>query len=289
MISAKVVIAVPFFNEIQFIEETLSCLKSIPQTDGDIKFFLCDNKSTDGSREIAEKYAKADDRFVLYSHDENIGAIQNFQFAFERSDSDYFMWLGAHDLIDPSYPKAAIEAFDQHHAISYAAAEPYGFRKKTSRCKRMKNSQYLKLSKNRLTRYVQSVERISNCTIVNSLFRRSFAKDFMFRSTISWDHVFISHLLWYGPLFYTKGQKYYRRLFDNTAQTRESKLLSKEVQAAQLHYSKFIELYVDDFQRLYRGPKQCQAHICHQIFNILEKRFGLSAFDYPNGPSLQSE
>lgn len=279
MISAKAVISVPFYNEVRFLEETLSCLKKIPP-DTDVKFFLCNNCSDDGSKDIAEKFAAEDDRFVLHTHDENIGAFQNFQFAFEKSDSDYFMWLGAHDLIDPGYAVSALQAFEERPEISYAAGEPCAFKDKISENKLMADGKYENFHDNRLMRYIQSVGQLNNCTIVNSMFRRSYAKAYKFRHTISWDHVFISHLLWHGPIHYVKSRKYYRRFFDDHTGTREEKLLGEKQKKKPLPRCEFIDFYSEDFLKLYQGPEHTKRHAYNKILDILEKRFGMISFDY---------
>lgn len=277
MIKAKAVISVPFYNEIRFLEETLECLKAVP-ADVPVRFFLCDNQSTDGSTDIAAKFARSDNRFVHHIQKENLGATGNFKFAFENSQSDYFMWLGAHDTIDPSYPAAAIKAFENHPQASYAAAEPYGFKDTPAQSALMTEGKYTGFHGDNLTRYLQSVAMLSNCTIVNSMFRRSCVKNYSWRHTISWDHVFISHLLYSGPVHYTAGHKYYRRFFDDHAQSREEKLAGADEKKKALPRWDFLDFYVEDFRGLYDGPPNLEDYVCKKILEILEKRFTFQAF-----------
>lgn len=277
MIKAKAVISVPFYNEIRFLEETLECLKAIPN-DAPVKFFLCDNVSTDGSTDIAAQFAKNDPRFIHHIQKENLGATGNFKFALENSQSDYFMWLGAHDTIDPAYAAAAIEAFETKPDISYAAGEPYAFKATPAQSALMPEGKYANLHADNLTRYVQSVAALGNCTIVNSMFRRAFIKNYGWRHTISWDHVFISHLLWHGPIHYT-GHKYYRRFFDEQAQTREEKLAGADEKKKVMPLSDFMDFYIEDMKNLYEGPENLRAYVQYKMLEIFEKRFGFPAFN----------
>lgn len=278
MIEAKAVISVPFYNEARFLEETLDCLKAVPKG-VPVKFFLCDNQSTDGSSDIAAKFAKADNRFLQHVQAENLGATGNFKFALENSKSDYFMWLGAHDTIDPSYPAAALEAFEGKPEIAYAAAEPFAFRDSPKQSTPMNDAKYTSFQADNLTRYVQSVALLANCTIVNSMFRRAFVKNYSWRHTISWDHVFISHLLYSGPIHYTSGHKYYRRFFDEHAQSRVEKLAGADQKKKALPRCDFLDFYVEDFRNLYEGPKNLEDYIAHKMLEILEKRFTFPAFN----------
>ncbi|MCD8566637.1 MAG: hypothetical protein LRY36_01730 [Alphaproteobacteria bacterium] len=143
----------------------------------------------------------------------------------------------------------------------------------------MSDAKYISFHTDNLTRYVQSVATLANCTIVNSLFRRAFVKDYSWRHTISWDHVFISHLLWSGPIHYTTGHKYYRRFFENHAETREEKLNAGDAKKKALPRWDFLDFYVEDFRKLYDGPENLENYIAHKMLEILEKRFSFPAFN----------
>lgn len=277
MISAKAVIGVPLYNEAKYIASTLECLALVPEA-VDVKFFVSDNQSTDGSFDIVREWAEKDKRFHIHQHKTNIGAADNFNYVFNKSRSPYFMWLGAHDQIDPGYVAAAIEILDSHDDAAYAAGEPYAFiddpAPQTS--KPLEDARY-EFHDSRIVRYLQSVAKLSNCTIVNSMFRRSFTDDFEFRTTISNDHVLISHLLWHGKIYYTEGQKYYRRFFREDRGSRDERVTGAKT--VKLDRLPFYEYYVDDFIRLYNRSGPLQDYLCNKILAILEQRFSLLGFD----------
>ncbi len=277
MIEAKAIIGVPFFNEKKYLQETLACLEAIPK-DVDVRFFLCDNVSNDGSSEIAAAFAERDDRFVYHLQDKNIGATNNFKYAFNNSKSEYFMWLGAHDLINPEYPQGAIDAFEANAEISYAAAIPYAFKDDVSGAIEQPNAMYKGFNDDRLVRYMESVAKLNICTILNSFFRRKYLDNFTLAETISWDHVLISHLMWHGPVNYVEGSQYLRRYFESEI-SREEKMAGTERKTTKYPRIRFLEFYVEDFQKLYGAENALCDYLSNKMLNLLEQRFGFLAFN----------
>jgi glycosyltransferase involved in cell wall biosynthesis len=271
LVQSKAVISVPFYNEASFLEETLECLLNVPGG-VPVKFFLCDNATDDGSSDIATRYAEKDDRFVYHRHDKNIGAFSNFQFAYEQADCDYFMWLGAHDLIDGSYPAAAIKLLDDNNDFSYACADMKAFETDISQAAPMKGALY-DFHDDRLVRYLQSVAKLANCTIVNTMFRHECLKDYNWQNIVSWDHSAISRILWHGKVGVTKGHYYYRRALKKAVQQGNAQ---KE---AALPRIDFIEHYARDFCALYEGPETIKTHLSVKIIGLLEQRFGIPALN----------
>ena len=278
-VRAKAIIAVPLYNEAQYIAQTIGSLQRVPPNP-DLKFFICDNQSTDNSFEIIREMVGGDSRFILHQHKENVGAAANFEHVFFNSESEYFMWLGGHDQIDAGYPAAAIQIFDSHPDAAYAAGDPYEFVEDpvVMHAKPMPSAKY-QFHEERLIRYLQSVGQLANCTLVNSMFRRSFLDDFEFRTTISNDHVLISHMLWHGKIYYTEGQKYYRRFFQKERGSQHERVTGKS--NVVLDRVAFYDYYMDSFERLYNRPGHVQSYLMHKILALLEQRFGLSSFEIP--------
>ena len=273
-VTAKVIISVPLYNEEKYIESTLDSLHRTPEN-LDVKFLIVDNKSTDGSFEIVKRFAEIDDRFIIHQHEKNLGAAENFKYVYDNSDSPYFMWLGAHDQIGSNYVQKAIKLFEKYKDASFAAAEPYGFYDDIESAVFLEEAKY-NFVKQPLTRYMQSVSALDNCTIINSMFRRKFLNDVEFRTTRGNDHVWISHLLWYGNIYYIENEKYYRRYFKEERESVEERVLGSKVD--KLSVLTLIQYYVDDFKALYNQPGEVQDYLCQKLLLILENKFGLEAF-----------
>jgi glycosyltransferase involved in cell wall biosynthesis len=94
-------IVTPFYNTAPYIAE---CIESVlGQTYTNFEFLLVDNKSTDGSREIAESYAARDKRIKLFHNAEFLDQLPNCNGALERIDpaSRYVKMALADDVLFP--------------------------------------------------------------------------------------------------------------------------------------------------------------------------------------------
>lgn len=115
MIGNKITIGIPVFNESKTIGSTvLSC---VDQCDC---LIISDNCSTDDTlktcNELAEKY----DNIKVFSHRKNQGSTYNFKFLLEKCETEYFMFLGAHDRIPNGYVDVLLELLKNNEGSSLA-------------------------------------------------------------------------------------------------------------------------------------------------------------------------
>ncbi len=105
--TASVFIGMPAYESERFLRLTLDSL--LVQTYRNWTLLIADDASTDGTRTIAEEYARRDPRIRYYRHDRNIGQFANFKFLLDRAAGDYFMWAGHDDMWDARYLEACID------------------------------------------------------------------------------------------------------------------------------------------------------------------------------------
>ncbi len=75
-------VVTPFHNTVAYLPE---CIESVlAQTYTNFEYLLVDNKSTDGSREVAERYAARDPRITVLENDEFLDQLRNFNGAVAR-------------------------------------------------------------------------------------------------------------------------------------------------------------------------------------------------------------
>lgn len=89
----------PFYNTAEHLEK---CIRSVlAQTYSNFEYVLLDNCSTDGSSEIAQKFARSDSRIRLVQPDEFVDQIPNYNRALQQisSDSRYCKLVQADDWI----------------------------------------------------------------------------------------------------------------------------------------------------------------------------------------------
>jgi len=78
------------------------------QTFQDFEIVICDNASTDRTREICEDYVRRDARVRYFCNERNLGAGPNHDLTFHRSRGSFFNWLSHDDLFAPTYLEEAV-------------------------------------------------------------------------------------------------------------------------------------------------------------------------------------
>lgn len=116
---SKISIAIPVFNEINFIKKTLLSVDG--QAD---EIIISDNASTDGTSDICADFARTRSYVHYERYKKNGGAAKNFFRSLDLTTGDYFMWVGGHDLLEPNHVKNLQEALEHSDAVmAYANAK----------------------------------------------------------------------------------------------------------------------------------------------------------------------
>ena len=114
-------IGLPVYNEENFISETLNSILS--QTYTNFELIISDNNSTDSTKKIIEKFEKKDKRINFIKNKDNIGMINNFNLVFKKSKGKYFMWAGAHDILNQNYVKLIYQIFQKPSLQKHTATK----------------------------------------------------------------------------------------------------------------------------------------------------------------------
>ena len=105
-------IGVPVYNGEATLARALDSL--LDQTRQCAQILIGDNASTDGTREIAERYVAMYDNVQYFRHDENIGPVNNFHFLLKRAETEFFMWAAADDERAPTYVEKCLGYLEAH-------------------------------------------------------------------------------------------------------------------------------------------------------------------------------
>jgi len=93
----KVTISIPTYNGALYIEE---CLESaISQTFSDIEIVIVDDCSTDGTFEIAGKYAGLDKRVKVFRNNTRLGLVGNWNKSIQYSTGEWIKFLFQDDFL----------------------------------------------------------------------------------------------------------------------------------------------------------------------------------------------
>jgi len=99
-------IGIPVFNGQQFLPALLDSL--LAQTFKDFEILICDNASSDRTSQICRAYQRREPRIRYVRNSKNLGAIANFNRAFELSNAPLFKWAAHDDLYRETYLSACV-------------------------------------------------------------------------------------------------------------------------------------------------------------------------------------
>ena len=113
-------IIVPVYNVEEYLDECLDSIKN--QTYGNIEVILVNDGSTDGSKEICERYCEKDIRFKLINQ-ENQGQSTARNYGIKTCKGEYVWCVDADDkLISEQLPKI-IDALDEYENLDILAVQ----------------------------------------------------------------------------------------------------------------------------------------------------------------------
>jgi glycosyltransferase involved in cell wall biosynthesis len=203
-----VTIAVPFYNEDKYLKQTLQSL--VDQTLKNIVIILSDNNSNDDSSAIASEFAKDDARIKLIKHQTNIGAVGNFVYTRDISNTKYFMWLGAHDCLKNNFVEEAVNFLESNSdvVLYYPKScffENYGVWLDNA------DSDIQLNSVSPINRMMKVAESLGMCTAIHGMFRADMLKELPFDQK-GVDHLILFLAASYGRIESSQELQYYRRV-----------------------------------------------------------------------------
>lgn len=96
-----VTVGIPAWNEGRFLDRTLAQL--VKNYDYIDRIIISDNASTDNTFEIASGYAAKYPKIEVQRLEKNVGAGANSKRILNQVNTEYFMLLGAHDIVSDNY------------------------------------------------------------------------------------------------------------------------------------------------------------------------------------------
>ena len=110
--SSRVAVGVPVRDGAATLEHALRSI--VTQTHKNLEIVISDNASTDATADICTSFARADSRIRYFRQPTPLPADENFRFAFEQCESDWFMWASHDDVRDPNYIEVLLSGFASH-------------------------------------------------------------------------------------------------------------------------------------------------------------------------------
>lgn len=92
-------IGLPTYNGAKRIHRALNSIWA--QNYPNLEVTICDNCSTDNTKELCEQVTREHPEVRYVRHKENLGILPNFEFALMQATGKYFMWLADDDALEP--------------------------------------------------------------------------------------------------------------------------------------------------------------------------------------------
>lgn len=97
-----VTVGIPTYNRSGSLRKTLASI--VGQSYKNLEIIVADNASTDPQVfEVVQEFKRVDNRIQYFCHNENKGALYNFQFVLAQSTGEYFMWAADDDWFDNNF------------------------------------------------------------------------------------------------------------------------------------------------------------------------------------------
>jgi glycosyltransferase involved in cell wall biosynthesis len=105
----------PVYNGDDYLARAIESI--LNQTLSDFELIISDNASTDGTRQICQRYAKADGRIRYHRNGQNVGAAKNYNWTVEQARGPFFKWAAHDDLCDSRYLERCIEPLENDGSV----------------------------------------------------------------------------------------------------------------------------------------------------------------------------
>lgn len=110
-----VTVVVPCYNYGQFLER---CVRAALDQEGvQVRVVIVDDASPDGSGDVADALAAADDRITVLRHETNAGHIRTYNDGFELVETEFVTLVSADDIVAPGAFARAVALMRQHPTV----------------------------------------------------------------------------------------------------------------------------------------------------------------------------
>jgi glycosyltransferase involved in cell wall biosynthesis len=253
---ATVTLGVPAYNEGPWIERTLRSIQC--QSHQNFAVLLSDNASTDGTSDACADMARQDPRFVHVRHQSNKGAAFNFHFARIASESPYFGWVGAHDLLHPEFLSVHLGALRAQPSAAGSFTYFEWIDGSDRSIQRDGDTGIATPRHGAWTRYLWSIAIGSDLGPMHALFRRDAIPDVPVHPVVAADHVLLASIAFRGCFLAQPGHLYRLRHFHEVLRSETSMQRITGDAGVKPDLSATIAAYLADFDAMH--PQGTPGH-----------------------------
>jgi glycosyltransferase involved in cell wall biosynthesis len=203
-------IGLPVFNEERHLRQTLESI--VGQDYQNFELIISDNASTDLTPDICNEFRKRDSRIKYQRHKTNVGAIANFNSAFELAGGKYFMWAGAHDLLDASYVSRAVSVLESNPEVILSYPRAMWIDAESNHLGVISDDLDTQRLSSPLQRYLKIIWNLKSCHIIHGLIRAdALRQSVLLKHVLGPDIVLLADLSLKGVFAQVPEILFYRR------------------------------------------------------------------------------
>ncbi len=117
--SPQITTVIPTYRRPQMLRRAIRSV--LRQTYPNLRIAVFDNASGDETGAVVAELMREDARITYHCHAENIGMVNNFNYAFEQVETPYFSLLSDDDLLLPEFYETALAGFERHPDAVFSA------------------------------------------------------------------------------------------------------------------------------------------------------------------------
>ena len=205
MTHGTITVAVPVFNGVRFLEETVAAIQA--QSCKPLKIVLGVDVSSDGSADLANRLAAKHPNIACLLHDRQQGFQRNINQLFATVETDYLCFLAQDDWIHPDYVNSLLSCLQDHSSAVLA----YSDMMQDDRPGHVQHQ--ASLVGDRDSRLIQYLAMQMNHVEWRGLIRKkAIAKPIAFSDADVIDHLYPLHLAEFGDLQRVPRALYTKRI-----------------------------------------------------------------------------
>lgn len=206
----QVTIGIPLYNEEKYIADAIR--SAAPQCS---KLIISDNCSSDNSESICRQLSNEFPNISYVRQTANLGAVGNFKYLLDTVDIDtnYFMWLGAHDALPEGYVNKLLMTLDadKDAVLAYGNALHIDTNNRPIRLYEYDFSKEL-ASDDPKERLLAIISHLDDCSMIHGIFvTKALKQSWRDINYLGGDHVLLAQIALSGKMILNPQTQLYRR------------------------------------------------------------------------------
>jgi glycosyltransferase involved in cell wall biosynthesis len=114
-----ITVIIPTFRRPKSLRRAI--LSVLNQTSSAFQICVYDDASDDDTKKVVTELAETDSRIKYYCHEQNLGALANFNYGLKQVNTPYFSFLSDDDLLLPHFFERALQSLNAHPDVMFYA------------------------------------------------------------------------------------------------------------------------------------------------------------------------